>query len=93
MLVWGAENTSFDKRRSLAADATKRMSRTKSLAPLAASKNLVKWSSPAEPQAATRKLPPIKRVSRESNFSESPRSSATGDMAVCHAGASLALPT
>lgn len=56
------------------------MSRTKSLAPLAASKNLVKWSSPAEPQTATRKLPPIKRVSRDSNFSESPRSSATGDM-------------
>ncbi|KAL0041495.1 hypothetical protein WJX79_005335 [Trebouxia sp. C0005] len=74
-----SKNTSPDKRRSLAADARKGMSRTKSLAPLAASKNLVTWSSPAEPQALTKKLPPIKRVSRESNISDSPRSSATGD--------------
>ena len=67
------------------------MSRTKSLAPLAASKNLVTWSSPAEPQALTKKLPPIKRVSRESNISDSPRSSATGDMGLV-AGSSVALP-
>ncbi|KAL0042160.1 hypothetical protein WJX77_004929 [Trebouxia sp. C0004] len=74
-----SKNTSPDKRRSLPADARKGLSRTKSLAPTAASKNLVQWSSSAEPQAPTRKLPPITRVSRESILSESPRSSAAGD--------------
>ena len=73
---WSAESISPDKNRSLTADNKKGLSRTKSFAPTA--KNLVKWSAPTNPAAASFKHLPHKRVSKDSLLSESPRSSATG---------------
>lgn len=76
-----AESSSPDKRRGVAAD--KGLARTKSLAPIAASKSLVKWSS-KEASAGQAKNPLQMRASRESSvMSESPRSSVTGGF--CHA--------
>ena len=76
-----AESSSPDKRRGVAAD--KGLARTKSLAPIAASKSLVKWSS-KEASAGQAKNPLQMKASRESSvMSESPRSSVTGGF--CHA--------
>ena len=73
-----AETTSPDRRRVPVSDKAQGLARTKSVAPAATARNLVKWSS-KESVGSQAKSSLQKRASRESSVvSESPGSSVTG---------------